>query len=134
MEDDPARLRDLATANGINPDQHCCPDMAARIGLARRTAGTVPVLIWTAMWNEYAIGVGADRPHYYSADIRWERVPIKRCPWCGTRLPRSRREDWHRTLNALGFDDPGNQDVPADYDTDAWWRSLEDTDDRPDSP
>jgi hypothetical protein len=44
------------------------------------------------------------------------------CPWCGSALPASKRSDWYESLYARGFEDPGNDVIPAEYDSDAWWR------------
>jgi hypothetical protein len=80
-------------------------------------------LIWVAQWNEYWVGVGADKPDYYEPGSRWERVAIAYCPWCGMRLPSSRRSEWYETLYSLGYDDPGEQDLPSQFESDTWWRS-----------
>ena len=50
-------------------------------------------------------------------------VSISHCPWCGARLPRSRRAEWFRRLEELGFEDPLSQEVPADYMTSRWWQA-----------
>ena len=49
-----------------------------------------------------------------------DRDPIRRCPWCGTRLPPSRRDQWYDELVQLGItpDDPA---LPPQFLTDAWW-------------
>jgi hypothetical protein len=49
-------------------------------------------------------------------------VLIHFCPWCGARLPESLRDRWFEELEALGFDEPLNQDIPARYNTAAWYR------------
>jgi hypothetical protein len=43
------------------------------------------------------------------------------CPWCGTRLPESLRDQWFDSLAELGLEpeDPG---VPADMRSDEWWK------------
>ena len=46
-------------------------------------------------------------------------------PWCGTQLPESKRDLWFNTLQTLGVDSPLTDDIPAEYRTDEWWRSLE---------
>ncbi|GAB5407534.1 MAG: hypothetical protein Aurels2KO_57650 [Aureliella sp.] len=47
------------------------------------------------------------------------------CPWCGTKLPPSKRDLWFDTLESLGVDSPLTDDIPAEYRTDAWWRNLD---------
>jgi hypothetical protein len=41
------------------------------------------------------------------------------CPWCGERLPPSKRDQWFDQLEAQGFD-PLNDQVPEPYKTAAW--------------
>jgi hypothetical protein len=48
-------------------------------------------------------------------------VPIAYCPWCGTRLPASKRDRWFDALKAMGLE-PGDQRIPAAYRSGAWWR------------
>lgn len=43
------------------------------------------------------------------------------CPWCGTKLPNSKREQWHSNLEALGIN-PLEDNVPPEFENDAWWR------------
>jgi hypothetical protein len=47
-------------------------------------------------------------------------VRIQFCPWCGTRLPESKRDRWFDELKRRGIDPRGEQ-VPAEYQTDAWY-------------
>ena len=48
-------------------------------------------------------------------------VSIGFCPWCGARLPDSKRDRWFDELEALGFDDPTDQEIPERYRSDAWF-------------
>jgi hypothetical protein len=45
------------------------------------------------------------------------------CPWCGTKLPPSKRNLWFEELELLGFDDPLEQDIPKEYVTDEWYKN-----------
>ena len=49
---------------------------------------------------------------------------IRYCPWCGTMLPKPKRDLWFDTLANLGINDPLEQEVPSDFKSDAWWRSM----------
>jgi uncharacterized protein DUF6980 len=49
-------------------------------------------------------------------------VEIAYCPWCGTRLPRSKRDRWWAEMERLGID-PWTETPPPAYRTDAWYRS-----------
>lgn len=38
------------------------------------------------------------------------------------KLPESKRERWFEELEALGFNEPSEQDIPQRFLSDAWWR------------
>jgi len=44
------------------------------------------------------------------------------CPWCGTRLPDSKRDRWFDELARRGID-PDRQEVPSELQSDEWWRA-----------
>ncbi|MEM9725766.1 MAG: hypothetical protein AAF909_09910 [Pseudomonadota bacterium] len=72
------------------------------------------VLVYNGVFDEFGVilrGTGA------------QYVLISHCPWCGAPLPASRRDAWFDALEALGFDDPNHQEVPAAFLSDAWRRS-----------
>ena len=71
------------------------------------------VIDWIRMWDEYLIPVSYDG---YAA------TAMQFCPWCGKRLPKSKRDLWYLTLDELGYSDPGEQDIPDDFNSDRWWR------------
>ncbi len=48
-------------------------------------------------------------------------LTIQFCPWCGTRLPASLRDELLRRLAALGVD-LLEEEVPPELRGDAWWR------------
>lgn len=49
-------------------------------------------------------------------------IGIQYCPWCGKKLPDSKREEWFRQLEKLGFDSPLEEDIPEKYKTGAWYQ------------
>lgn len=51
-------------------------------------------------------------------------IGINFCPWFGSKLPESKRYEWFEVLEKLGFDDPSEQHIPAEYNSDAWYRST----------
>jgi hypothetical protein len=67
---------------------------------------------YTAKFDEYGIIV-----HDGGSGV----VVIHHCPWCGQKLPESKRQRWFTEIDALGLD-PRVDDVPAEYQTDAWFR------------
>jgi len=52
-------------------------------------------------------------------------IEISYCPWCGTKLPKSKRDLWFKTLEKLGFDDPLQQDIPEEFKTDEWYKNRD---------
>ena len=49
-------------------------------------------------------------------------VRITHCPWCGTKLPESLREEWFDRLDRLGLE-PGDPAIPESMRSDDWWRA-----------
>jgi len=49
-------------------------------------------------------------------------INISFCPWCGRRLPQSQRDRWFEELERRGID-PGNDDIPAEFQDDCWLRA-----------
>ena len=49
-------------------------------------------------------------------------ISIEYCPFCGYQLPESKRELWFQKLEKLGYNDPAEQKIPQDFETDAWFR------------
>jgi hypothetical protein len=47
------------------------------------------------------------------------------CPWCGTRLPASKRERWFQELEHLGLD-PSEDEIPPKYVGSSWWDGSDD--------
>ena len=80
-----------------HPEPHDCPDA---------------LVTYTAAFDEYAIPV---------RDGGKSGVLIRFCPWCGIRLPESKRRRWFEELEALGFDDPLIQGIPERYHSSAWY-------------
>ena len=46
---------------------------------------------------------------------------ISYCPWCGIKLPDSKRDEWFETLESLGFDDPWEQNIPEKFRSRDWY-------------
>ncbi|MBX3710488.1 MAG: hypothetical protein KF800_00780 [Lysobacter sp.] len=107
--------REHCLKNGIDPAKHCCLDMAWFISkpIEWDSQGANPVIMWINSWDEYRIEISR-------AGNAATRIYF--CPWCGTRLPQSKQTEWHGRLNALGFSDPGEEDIPMEFTTDKWWR------------
>jgi hypothetical protein len=100
--------------------KHCCESMRRQAEFTwphHSSAFECPdaLVSYSSKFNEYGLIV-----HDGSSSV----VSILFCPWCGTKLPESLRARWFAELEALGFDDPGVQDIPERYNTDAWYRAV----------
>ncbi|MFD9390728.1 DUF6980 family protein [Streptomyces sp. NPDC060000] len=82
---------------GAHPDVFACPDALVR---------------FEPKFLEYGLIV-----HDGGSACR----EIAFCPWCGARLPESRRDRWFDTLEARGID-PWEDDVPPEFEDGRWLR------------
>ncbi len=46
---------------------------------------------------------------------------ISFCPWCGERLPVSKRDLWFDKLEKLGFDNPYDDNIPEEFQSEKWY-------------
>jgi hypothetical protein len=113
---DEASQREWCSSQGIRVEHHCCLDMAFAISspLFVPHQGPNETMLWIDSWNEYRLPV--PKRGYTSTLIDY-------CPWCGAALAPSRRDEWYEKLYALGFNDPGEDDIPLEFQSDAWWRN-----------
>jgi hypothetical protein len=51
-------------------------------------------------------------------------ISISYCPWCAIKLPESKRDMWFDKLEELGFEDPGEQDIPKEFSSEAWYANT----------
>ncbi|MER2010328.1 MAG: hypothetical protein ABS939_23085 [Psychrobacillus sp.] len=70
------------------------------------------LIFYSSKFDEYGIIV-----HDGSTSF----IEISFCPWCGTKLPMSKRDLWFDTLEKLGYDDPFEQDIPQDFNSNKWY-------------
>jgi len=100
-----------------NRERHCCRRLARAVALkcARHPDPTEcpdALVGYSPGFDEYGI-----RVH----DGGTSMVLIHFCPWCGTKLPASKRHRWFEELEGQGID-PAVDIVPSEYQTDRWWR------------
>jgi len=51
-------------------------------------------------------------------------LEINFCPWCGSRLPDSLRDEWFDRLEYLGID-PAVNKIPEEFLNDLWYSKTE---------
>ena len=90
---------------------HCCASMQ------REIEDSDIGLSYDSRFREYRIACRRTRGHIIKV--------LRFCPWCGRRLPRSLRNRWFQTLEALGIREPWFEDrrrIPKEFRSDLWWR------------
>jgi len=93
--------------------QACCEMMSMQAANLSLFTVEDPVITYVKVFDEYGIAV---------KDGGTSKIRIKYCPWCGTRLPESKKDRWYDELEQLGISDPDDPRIPDSYRTDLWWR------------
>ena len=70
------------------------------------------IMVYEDMFDEYGIIIH---------DGGCSSIKIKYCPWCGKKLPLSKRDLWFEELSKRGFDNPFEEEIPEEYNSDEWW-------------
>ncbi|MGN0496478.1 MAG: DUF6980 family protein [Lachnospiraceae bacterium] len=52
------------------------------------------------------------------------KVKIHFCPWCGKKLPKSKRDLWFDILDKMGFENPFEDDIPEEFKSDEWRKNI----------
>jgi hypothetical protein len=52
-------------------------------------------------------------------------ITMNYCPWCGVKLPESKRDEWFSKLEAMNIDPTGKK-VPKEFQSDAWYANKKD--------
>lgn len=69
---------------------------------------------YSVRFNEYGIIIH---------DGGTSSISINFCPWCGSKLPDSKRDQWFDELEKLGYENPFEQEIPEKYKSDEWYRA-----------
>ena len=88
------------------PDAHCCEAMSSHLA-----HGSLHIRYWPR-YREYGITYNDSGP---SIQL------IHFCPWCGSKLPGSVRDEYFDALDRRGLE-PGDPGIPAEFKTEEWWR------------
>lgn len=86
---------------------HCCVIMSVHCAASSDTA-----LVYNTRFREYGIRI---------LDGGTSLMHLKYCPWCGTQLPASLRNDWFDELERRGLSYPENE-IPLDMQDSTWWQ------------
>jgi hypothetical protein len=94
---------------------HCCKQMNEQVTQSceeHNNFSCPDILVYySEVFDEYGLIVHDGGSSYIS---------INYCPWCGKKLPDSKRDKWFSELEALGYDSPLVQQIPIKYKTGEW--------------
>lgn len=96
---------------GFDPKRFPCVHMAYRVteSCDQHGAKCPDILVRRIpKFNEYFIGGSASG------------FTIRHCPWCGKKLPASKRDRYYSTLEKLGLD-YNSKRLPIEFQTDEWY-------------
>jgi hypothetical protein len=94
----------------------CCPEMAAALDFScDQHAGPFEcpdgLVIYHEIFDEYGLPVRDGGASY---------VLISHCPWCGMRLPESRRDRWFDAMDEKGIDIGDIDAIPPEFLGPVW--------------
>ena len=98
--------------------KHCCIEMEGYTEFhckAHQTPYNCPdqLMAYNAKFDEYGIIIH---------DGGTSLIYVSFCPWCGKKLPESKRDEWFDIIDELGID-PAIDEIPTTYLSDEWYRS-----------
>lgn len=98
-------------------DQFCCAMMESNVTFDTNTLPDDRTVFYSKRFDEYMI------PHKDGIS----GICIAYCPWCGQKLPASKRERWFEELDEMGveFSLFETEQIPPAYLDDTWWRNFD---------
>lgn len=98
----------------------CCKDMEQNVYCTdnNKDNQTDRVVYYSSKFNEYGLPI-----HDGENGRVTSYILIQHCPWCGKKLPVSRRDEWFDWLEKLGFDSPLEDfdEIPSKFKTSEWY-------------
>lgn len=85
---------------------HCCTEMATHL------ANGEVAIVYMDKYRTYGIV-------YLDGGCSYQKIMF--CPWCGSKLPESLRDEWFNRLEALGLEP--EDELPDELKSDRWWKS-----------
>lgn len=107
-------------ANQGKSKKHCCKEMEKRrfTCLGKGSVSEAPenrLVLYVPPFQEYGLPINDGGSSF---------ILIKYCLWCGTKLPKSKRNSWVSKMSKLGYTSPFSEDVPDIYLTEDWEEYL----------
>ena len=104
----------------VGSDMYCCDMMKHNIFCELSEDVGDKTIFYSKRFDEYMIPLSEDRI---------SGICIAYCPWCGQKLPESKRGRWFEELDEMGIEFSlfDTEQVPPDYLDDTWWRRSDKT-------
>ncbi len=98
--------------------EHCCERMTQEVEFVCPTCEDAlqcpdKLVYYSSVFDEYGLLIHDGSGTYQLID---------HCPWCGKELPRSRRDECFEELEERGFEDPLNEDIPKEFQSNKWYK------------
>lgn len=100
----------------LKKKNYCCENMTYHLDKFKELVNPNDpdvIIVYSAKFDEYGIPIKDGGNSY---------IEIQYCPWCGTKLPESKRDTWFEELEKQGIHDPFNSDIPKEYESDQWYK------------
>ncbi len=102
-------------------NKHCCESMNRHLGqMCEEHSDPCDcpdcVISYSDVFDEYGLIIhdGGSSSH-----------SISYCPFCGSKLPESKRDRWFEELARLGFESPiGDDNIPEKYKSSSWFKNT----------
>ena len=91
--------------------ERCCEKMKYYVD-NKDLDSDVKNVIYNSKFDEYGIAINDGGSSY---------IIIEFCPWCGKKLPCSKRDLWFEELEKMGYESFGDNDIPEKFRTCKWW-------------
>ena len=73
------------------------------------------VVVYVEKYDEYGILIKDGGASY---------VSIEFCPWCGKKLPDSKRDLWFESLENMGYEEFDDDSIPPEFKTGEWYFKI----------
>ncbi|HMJ69728.1 MAG TPA: hypothetical protein VK508_12570 [Cyclobacteriaceae bacterium] len=96
------------------PLTYCCDSIKFHLDQFFKEPDDVDTIIkYVAVFDEYGIPIRDGGSSF---------IHIEYCPWCGAKLPPSKRDEWFKKLEDLGYESPLTDEVPEEFKSSDWYR------------
>ena len=97
--------------------KYCCKDMECFFNIFCDNHSSTEecpdkIISYNIKFNEYGIIIH---------DGGTSSIIINYCPWCGKKLPESKRDLWFQTLENMGYENFDDEKIPQKFKTNEWY-------------